>query len=197
MKNGFFSGKTYQRCEQTNEDVSKPLLPHSPVDCNPPPLRSFLTRPILLACTNYCILGALHSSSNVLQPLFLAMPISIGGLALPPNCIGYILGAYGFVNALVQTFLLGRLIRRFGAKNVFVTAMTALIPTFVMPPLMNMVIRIFGWEHIWWRWTVITMLSVQVASGFILELGYGMNSVLLTSFMMLKRHVYRFHIHVH
>jgi MFS family permease len=105
------------------------------------------------------------------------MPISIGGLALAPHHIGYILGAYGFVNALVQTFFLGRLVRKFGAKNVFVIAMTALIPIFVMPPLMNTCVRRYGWDDTWWRWIVIAMLGVQVGSGFILELGYGMTSL--------------------
>jgi len=154
--------------------MSQPLLSPTPESDKSLPLRSLLRRPILLACTNYCILGALHTSSTTLQPLFLAMSISNGGLALPSYQIGYIMGVYGLINACVQTFLLGRLVRRFGVKNVFVSATTALIPIFVLPPLMNMCLRKYGWDVLWWNWFVRVTLAVQVGCGCALELGYGM-----------------------
>lgn len=155
-------------------DVSQPLLLPAPESDKPPPLASLLTPPILLACTNYCILGGLHASSNTLQPLFLAMPVPVGGLGLSSRSIGYILAVYGLINALVQTFLLGRLVRRYGAKGVFVSAMVTVLPVFILPPAMNWCLRTYSWDNVWWGWLVKGMLAVQVACGLVVELGYGM-----------------------
>ena len=130
------------------DDASQPLLLPTPENDKPPPLASLLTPPILLACTNYCILGGLHASSNILQPLFLAMPITVGGLGLSSRSIGYTLAIYGLINVLVQTFLLGRLVRRHGAKAVFVSAMVTILPVFILPPAMNWCLRTYGWENV-------------------------------------------------
>jgi hypothetical protein len=156
------------------EEASQPLLSPTLESDKPPPLRSLLTPPILLACTNYCILGALHVSSNTLQPLFFAMPVRVGGLGLSSRSIGYILAVYGLINAVVQTFLLGRLVRRHGAKTVFVNATMAVVPLFVLPPVMNWCLRIYGWDNVWWGWLVKGTLAIHVGCGIVVELGYGM-----------------------
>ncbi|KAF9533629.1 major facilitator superfamily domain-containing protein, partial [Crepidotus variabilis] len=134
----------------------------------PPPLRTLLTRPVVVACGNYCILGALHVSFNTLQPLFLAMPAHLGGLALAPPSIGYILATYGVFNALGQTFLLGRFVRLFGAKKVFMSAVAALIPLFLLPLAMNTWVRAYGFS-----WHAKAMLFIELACLFVVELGYG------------------------
>ena len=169
MPRAFVSNQSSRR-----DDSSQPLLLPNLDNDKPPPLKSLLTPSILLACTNYCILGGLHASLNTLQPLFFAMPISVGGLDLSSRSIGYILAIYGLINAFVQTFLLGRLVRRYGAKAVFVSGMVAMIPVFILPPAMNWCLRMFGWGNVWWSRLVKGMLTIQVACGFILELGYGM-----------------------
>lgn len=102
------------------------------------------------------------------------MQVRIGGLGLSPRSIGNILALYGLVNVFVQTFLLGRLVRRYGARAVFVSAMAAMIPMFILPPVMNWCLRMYGWENLWWSWLVRGMLVIQVACGSVLELGYGM-----------------------
>jgi len=101
------------------------------------------------------------------------MSISNGGLALPSYQIGYIMGVYGLVNACVQTFLLGRLVRKFGLKSVFVSATMSMIPIFVLPPVMNMCLRKYGWDELWLNWFVKVALTLQVGCGCALELGYG------------------------
>ena len=56
------------------------------------PLKSLLHLNVLIPLLNYVSLASLHAASNALQPLFLAMPVEIGGLGLPPRDVGYILG---------------------------------------------------------------------------------------------------------
>jgi MFS family permease len=117
---------------------------------------------------NYTSIAALHAAHNSIQPLFLAMPIQLGGLGLPPRQVGYILGTYGITNSIFQTFMLGRLVRRFGVKSVFVTAIAAFVPMFTFSPLMNILVRKGGFSYIVWG-----MLGLQLSSSLVMELGYG------------------------
>jgi MFS family permease len=117
---------------------------------------------------NYTSIAALHASHNCIQPLFLAMPINLGGLGLPPRQVGYILGTYGIMTSISQTFLLGRLVRKFGVKTVFVAAIAAFVPMFTVYPLMNTLVRGGGFSYFLW-----TILGLQLSCSLVMELGYG------------------------
>lgn len=56
----------------------------------------------------------------------------------------------------------------------FIRAIMALIPMFILSPMMNWCLRMHGWDNLRWSWLVKGMLTIQVASGFIVELGWGM-----------------------
>ena len=56
-------------------------------------LRQLLSYPVFISVANYASLAFLEMSYSALIPLFLAMPIEIGGLGFDPRRIGYILGA--------------------------------------------------------------------------------------------------------
>lgn len=139
------------------EDTSKPA-----------PLRSLLTWKVLLPISNYVSIACLHAAFNVVQPLFLAMPIHLGGLALPTHLIGVIMATYGVINSLVQTFLLGRLVRRFGVKAVYISATGALIPIFALSPAMNLCAKMDLDALVW------TLLVCQLSCLLVVELAYGM-----------------------
>ena len=135
------------------------------------PLKSLLHLNVLIPLLNYVSLASLHAASNALQPLFLAMPVEIGGLGLPPRDVGYILGVYGLTNSLFQTFMLGRLVRRFGVKAVFVTGVAMFVPMFTFSPLMNLVVGTEGFSYVVWA-----MLACQLSCSLVMELSYGTSS---------------------
>jgi MFS family permease len=71
------------------------------------------------------------------------MPISIGGLGLPPSTIGYIIGSYGFFTGLFQFFFFAKLVRGLGERRVFVNGICAFVPIFAIMPLANWI----AWKH--------------------------------------------------
>ena len=131
-------------------------------------MRNLLNRRVLIPVICYVCLTSLHGASNAIQPLFLAMPVNIGGLALTPRNIGYILSIYGVANSLCQTVMLGRLVRRFGVKAVFVTSISAFIPIYAFSPVMNLLVRRSGFSYVIW-----VVLGCQLSASLVMELGYG------------------------
>ena len=96
------------------------------------------------------------------------MPVSIGGLGLIPRNVGYILSVYGFTNGIFQIVMLGRLVRRFGVKAVFVTSVFAFIPICAFSPVMNLLVRRSGFSYVIW-----VVLGCQLSASLVMELGYG------------------------
>ena len=166
------------RRDTPSEDVSEPLLDSSPTsslevlttDANegPVPLKHLLNTKVLLPVVTYAYLCTLEAASSAIQPLFLAMPVDIGGLGLPPRDVGYILGAYGFADSIFQIVMLGRLVRRFGVKTVFFAAISAFIPIYALSPVMNLIVRRNGFSYIVW-----VVLACQLLACLVMELGFG------------------------
>ena len=163
-----------------DDDASEPLLGSSgtstsgiPTTGNeePVPLRQLLNLKILIPVTSYVYLASLQSAWNAIQPLFLAMSVDIGGLGLTSRNVGYVLGTYGFVNGIFQVVMLGRLIRRFGVKVIFVTSISAFIPIYALCPIMNLLVRRNGFSHFVW-----VVLGFQLLASLLMELGYGASS---------------------
>ncbi|KAF8968270.1 major facilitator superfamily domain-containing protein [Flammula alnicola] len=182
LKETVESGPFYKKSAADVDSDLQPLLASSSnlastSTCNagerdtsedPVPLQSLLHLKVLIPVLNYVCIAALHAASNAIQPLFLAMPVAIGGLGLPPRNVGYILGVYGITNSIFQTFMLGRLVRRFGVKNIFVTAISAFVPIFTFSPLMNVFVGAEGFSYVVW-----IMLGCQLSCSLMMELGYG------------------------
>lgn len=174
----------------TSDAASRPLLQsttpynykgHSEVknfnlNDEPVSLQALLHPRIMLPLLNYVCLASLHAASNSIQPLFLAMPVDIGGLGLPPRDVGYIFGAYGIMNSLFQTFVLARLVRRFGVKTVFLTGVSMFVPMFAFSPLMNIVVGVHGPSHVVW-----IMLACQLFCSLFMELSYGCIYMFITA----------------
>ena len=99
------------------------------------------------------------------------MSVDIGGLGLTSRYVGYILGMYGLVNGIFQVVMLGRLIRRFGVKVIFVTSISAFIPMFALSPIMNLLVRRNGFSHFVW-----VVLGFQLFASLVMELGFGASS---------------------
>ena len=110
----------------------------------PVPFRELLVYPVVISISNYVFLAFLNISANALLPLFLAMPLEIGGLNLSPPTIGCIIGSYGAASAIFQAFYFARILRRWGERTVFIVAMSTFMPVFLLLPLINFVARIWG-----------------------------------------------------
>jgi MFS family permease len=74
-------------------------------------------------------------SFRTLQPLFLATPIELGGLGLDPPVIGTILSFFGLLQGAFNLFFFSRLVDYFGAKRVYLVAITAAVPCFSLFPV--------------------------------------------------------------
>ncbi|KAI0740955.1 MFS general substrate transporter [Earliella scabrosa] len=146
-------------------------------DDAPPPLRAILTRPVLLSVANYSVLALANIGFLVLIPLFLATPIALGGLGLPPSTIGMILGLLGLLDGTIQALLFSRLINRWGPKRVFQVGMLMFIPLHTLFPTMSIIAKAHGevTPVVW------ALLSVQMALIVILDFAFGAIFILLSS----------------
>lgn len=187
VSGGYFSQVTASRRDDSG--VSEPLLGSSSriprsTDFNeePVPLKDLLNLRVLIPIASYVCLASLHAASNAIQPLFLAMPVDIGGLGLTPRNVGYILGTYGFASSIFQIVMLGRLVRRFGVKAIFVASVSAFIPIYTFSPVMNLLMRRSGFSCV-----VLVVLGIQLLASLMMELGYGCVYMYITAASPNKR----------
>lgn len=120
-----------------------PLPADDPKD-DPPALRELLTFPVVISIANYVALAFIEIMELSLLPLFLAMPLSIGGLNLAPDKIGYILGSYGVATGAFQALFFARITRRFGVRAVFITGMAAFVPMTLAYPIASALAKTAG-----------------------------------------------------
>ncbi|KAJ7183249.1 major facilitator superfamily transporter [Mycena filopes] len=139
-----------------------------PKRAGPRPLRELLIFPVVISISNYVALGFLNTTLGALLPLFLAMPIEIGGLGLPPPKIGLILSAYGLATGLFQVLFFARFVRRFGERRVFINGMITCLPVFTLFPIMSLIARHFGLSFV-----VYGLVGCVLALGALMDTSFG------------------------
>ncbi|KIM39402.1 hypothetical protein M413DRAFT_29551 [Hebeloma cylindrosporum] len=137
--------------------------------------RAILTRPLLMTLTNHMFLTFLDMCHAVLLPLMYSTSIPLGGLGLDPFHIGATLGAYGCINSFVQMNFLGRLIRKFGARRMYIFASPAIAGCFAMYPIMSFFARRAGGVDA----IVIACIVVQLTCHMGIYMAYGSLQVVL------------------
>ena len=145
----------------------------------PLPLHKLLTYPVILSAANYVALAFLDISAIALLPLFLTMPLEIGGLNSSPPVIGYIIGSYGLIDAVFQAFCFGPIVRRWGERNVFIAAISTFIPIFLIFPVINLLARGWGQSSLG-VWFLLGSLLILLT---LMDMAYGM-LVRLTSILL-------------
>ena len=136
----------------------------------PLPLRKLLIYPVVLSVANYTVLAFLSICTDALLPLFLAMPLDIGGLNLSPSAIGYIMGSYGLINAILQIFYFNTFVRRWGERVVFIATVSTFIPIFLTFPVINFFAR--GWgQSSFGVWLLLGFLVVLLT---LTQMAFGM-----------------------
>ncbi|GLB44900.1 putative major facilitator superfamily protein [Lyophyllum shimeji] len=119
---------------------------------------SLLTYPVIISVSNYVSLAFLNISLNALLPLFMAMPLEIGGLAFKPATIGYIMGSYGALCGLFQASSFARIIRWLGERRVFILGISTGLPIFALFPIMSISAKSYGVNA--FTWTCIAVLLI-------------------------------------
>jgi hypothetical protein len=99
---------------------------------NPLPLRSILTRRVIVAAGDCTSLFLVDIAFRAIQPLFFSTSIHLGGLGLPPATLGNLLSIYGILNGLFQLFFFARINDRWGTKNIFMLGIASAIPIFAL-----------------------------------------------------------------
>lgn len=102
-----------------------------------PVFRHVFTRGLLSSLLNNALLAFLDMAHNTLLPLMYSTSIPLGGLGLDPFQIGLVLGGFGCVNAIGQAKFLGRLIRKYGARKVYIISFSCIVICFLMYPIMS------------------------------------------------------------
>jgi MFS family permease len=134
----------------------------------PLPLRELFIFPIIISISNYVTLAFLNTTLAALLPLFLAMPIEIGGLGLPPYKIGLILSTYGIATGLFQVLFFARFVRRFGERRVFINGLMTCLPVFTLFPIMSMIARRSGLSIIVWM-----LVGCVLGLGALMDTSFG------------------------
>ncbi|KAJ6468340.1 major facilitator superfamily multidrug-resistance, DHA1 sub-family [Mycena sanguinolenta] len=155
-----------------------PLLSHDSQEASssrelPPPMRELLIRPVLISLSTYGLLAFCNMAQDALVPLFFATPIPLGGLGLKPADIGLILSICGVSNAIVQALFGGWIIRRFGARRVFIAGFCGLSVQFAMYPLIGFLARRAGQVDV----LVYTVLAFQLSCTFMVYLSFATASL--------------------
>ena len=131
-----------------------------------PPL---LNRGLIMIYLNFVTLAFLDMGHFVLLPLFYSTSIPLGGLGLDPYKIGISLGTFGFVNAIVQATFLGPLIRKFGARKVYIICFPGLLGCFALYPILTHFTQRFGKVNS----IVVVCMIIQLSFQMFIFASYG------------------------
>jgi len=134
---------------------------------------------------NYVSLAFLDMSHFVLLPLFYSTSIPLSGLGLDPYRIGITLGSFGFTNAIVQARLLGPLIRKFGARKMYIISFPGLLVCVTMYPIMRHFVQHFGRVNN----VIIICMIIQLSFQMLIFSSYGSVQVILAQHVSGSAHM--------
>ncbi|TFK27818.1 MFS general substrate transporter [Coprinopsis marcescibilis] len=132
------------------------------------PLRKLLVYPVVISVANYVSLAFLNICVNALLPLFLHMPIEIGGLGMGPPIIGATMAMYGLICGVLQALFFAPAVRYFGTRTIVIIGMFCYIPLFALFPIISFVARTQGVT--WLVWALIGCILLLLA---IMDTAYG------------------------
>ena len=128
-----------------------------------------LNRGLVMIYLNLVSLAFLDMGCIVLLPLFYSTSIPSGGLGLNPYNIGITLGTFGFVNAIVQARFLGPLIRKFGARKMYITCFPGLFGCYALYPILRYFSQRYGRVNN----LVVVCMIVQLSFQMLVSASYG------------------------
>lgn len=87
---------------------------------------------------------------------------------MDPSTIGLLLGAFGLSNGLFQFFFFAKLVKRCGAKKIFVAGISAFIPLYFLFPIISLLAGQLGMTPIVW-----TAIALQLVIAIIMDMAFG------------------------
>ncbi|KAG7090159.1 hypothetical protein E1B28_011767 [Marasmius oreades] len=109
-----------------------------------PSYRSLLTPELKIAFTCQGFLALSDISHVVLIPLIYSASTKLGGLGFAPSRIGTILGVFMVCNALNSVTLGKRLVKKFGARTMFIVAYASFLGDFLGLMILRVMVRRAG-----------------------------------------------------
>jgi MFS family permease len=155
-----FFEETLGRKPSTTERTSSQ---HEDTAEQPLPLRSLLTRPVVISITNYATLALLEIAASVLLPLVWSTAIEYGGLGLTPASIGLWMSAYGCVSAVSQFAFFPPVVARFGPGRLVFASVGAFGLLYALFPFENMLARGTATAAAVWPLIVLQLISMAVS----------------------------------
>lgn len=137
----------------------------------PLPLRSVLTKPVVVTVVNHAMFALLNVVAVTYIPLVWSTPVEYGGLNLSPASIGLWLSVYGCINGFFQFIFFPHFIRRFGPRHVFISSIVACAVIYTIFPFENLALRVaVGGRSSLVVWLLV---ALQLSSLCVSEMGYG------------------------
>ncbi|KAH8979284.1 MFS general substrate transporter [Lactarius akahatsu] len=149
----------------TSSESNKPL-----------PLRSVLTKPVVVTTANYAMLALLYSVAGSYIPLVWSTPVEYGGLNLNPASIGLWLSVYGGMGGFFQLVFFSHFVSRFGLRRVFVFSIASCAVIYALFPFENLAVAGGGPNFVVWL-----LIILQVSSLCIFDMGYGAMNMYVSS----------------
>jgi hypothetical protein len=124
-----------------------------------PKLSDLFTRRLIGVFVNHTLLSMLDHAYIALLAIYLATPITSGGLGLDASQIGLIIGVTGLAHGLLQTVCFTPLYKTFDPKKLYTFCMAVTIPWYAFFPCVNAMVRTHGISYpgVW------ILLTVQLA----------------------------------
>jgi hypothetical protein len=125
----------------SSDDFSDILNASQKAAQEPLPLRSVLTRAVVIAVASYAMLSFLDMISLALIPLVWSTPVEFGGLDMSPASIGLWMSSFGIMDGLFQFAFFPRVVGRFGPRLVFIISIVGYAVIYTMFPFENLALR--------------------------------------------------------
>ena len=148
-----------------------------PDESNKPlPLRSVLTKPVIVSVANYAMLALLNAVAMSYIPLVWSTPVEYGGLSMGPASIGLGLSLYGSMGGIFEVTCFPYLVNRFGLRRVFLSSIILGAVIYAFFPFENLAMVVGGGPNA----VVWLLIMVQMSSLCVLDMGYS-KSIYLSS----------------
>ncbi|KAJ6611122.1 major facilitator superfamily multidrug-resistance, DHA1 sub-family [Mycena sp. CBHHK59/15] len=138
-------------------------------DEEPPSVRELLVPRLLIPLLNYGFFCFSQTAYQVLFPLMYSTSIPNGGLGFSPYQIGVTRGIWGVMNSLTQVFVAARVIKHFGARNIYIFAFANFTICIGAYPLLSF----FAQRAQKVDGTVWAIVAVQLLSNLLISMSYS------------------------
>ncbi|KAI6042028.1 major facilitator superfamily domain-containing protein [Pisolithus marmoratus] len=114
------------------------------------PLRQLLVPTVLIAAGCYAFFALTDVAVRTVLPVYLAVPVEMGGLGLDPSAIGTIIALSGLANGVSLSFFFAPLHDRLGPKNLYLIGTLLYIPAIALFPVTSWVAQERGLGSLVW-----------------------------------------------